>query len=46
MGYKKTINMLDNTPSQSSEFRAKHWVKINDESRRTYNKDNQIALKT
>ena len=38
--------MLDNTPNQSSEFQTKHWVKINDESPRTYNKDNQIALKT
>ena len=40
MEYEKIIKMLDNTPNQSSKFRAKNWVKINDESRGTYDEDN------
>ena len=31
--------MLDITPNQPSKFQTKNWVKINDESRGTYNKD-------
>ena len=38
--------MLDNTPHQPTKFRTKNLVKINDESRKTYNKDNQIRFKT
>ena len=30
-------NLLGNTPSQPSKVRTKHWVKISDESRGTYN---------
>ena len=37
--------LLDNTPSQSFKFKTKNWVEINDESRGTYNKDNQIRFK-
>ena len=36
--------MLDNTPNQLSKFKPKNWVKINDESQRTYNEDNQIRF--
>ena len=32
MAYQKIINLLDNTSNQSSKFRTKNWVKINDES--------------
>ena len=39
MEYQKKINLLDNTPNQPSKFETKNWVEINDESRRTYNKD-------
>ena len=46
MEYQKIINLLDNTPNQPSKFKAKNWVKINDESRGTYNEDNQIRFKT
>ena len=46
MEYQKIINLLDNTPNQPSNFKTKSWWKINDESRGTYNKDNQIRLKT
>ena len=43
MEYQKIMNLLDNTPNQPSEFKTKHLVEINDESRGTYN---QIRLKT
>ena len=38
--------MLDITPNQPSKFQTKNWVKINDKSRGTYNKDNQIRTTT
>ena len=31
MEYQKTINLLDNTPNQTSKFRTKNCVEINDE---------------
>ena len=31
MEYQKVINLLDNTPNQSSKFKTKKWVEINDE---------------
>ena len=37
--------MLNNTPNQSSNFKTKNWIKINDESRRTYNGNNLITFK-
>ena len=46
MKYQKIINLLDNTPNQPAKFRTKGWVKVNDESRGTYNKNNQIRFKT
>ena len=46
MRYQKITNLLDITPNQPSKFKIKPWVKINDESRGTYNKDIQIILKT
>ena len=41
----KIINLLDNTQNQPSNFRTRNWVGINDESRGTHNKDNQIKFK-
>ena len=38
--------MLDNTKIQPSRFKAKNGVDINDESRETYNEDNQTRFKT
>ena len=38
--------MLDNKPNQPTKFRTKNWIEINDESRGTYNKDNQFRFKT
>ena len=36
MEYKKIVNLLDNSANQSSKFRTRNSVKINDESRGTY----------
>ena len=44
MEYQKIINLLDNTPNQPSKFKTKNLVKTNDESRGTYNEDNQIRF--
>ena len=38
--------MLDNVSNQPSKFRTKNWVEINDDARRSYNKNNQIKFKT
>ena len=46
MKYQKLINLLDNTPNQPSKFKTKNSVEINDESRGTYNEDNQVRFKT
>ena len=44
MKYQKIINLLDNTPNQPTKFRTKNQVEINDESRRTYNSNDQIRF--
>ena len=46
MEYQKTINLLNNTPNQSTKFRTKKRVQINYDSRGTYNTNNQIKFKT
>ena len=46
MGYRKIINLLDKKPNQSTKFRTKNWVEINDDSRGTYNTNSQIKFKT
>ena len=33
MEYQKLINILDDTINQSSKFRTRDWVEINDESK-------------
>ena len=42
----KITNLLESTANQSSIFREKNWVEINDESRGTYNINSQIKFKT
>ena len=37
--------MLDNTPNKQCKFKTKNWTEINNESRGTYNEDNQIRFK-
>ena len=46
MEYQKIVNLIDDTSNQPSKFRTKNWVEINDESRRAYNVNSQIKLKT
>ena len=46
MEYQKIINLLDIKPNQSSKFRTKKWIEINDHSRGTYNTNSQIKFKT
>ena len=40
------VNLLDNTSNQSSKFRTKNWVEIDDKSKGTYNTNTQIKFKT
>ena len=46
MEYQKIANLIDDASNQPSKFRTKNWVEINDESRGTYNVNNQIKFKT
>ena len=45
MGYQKITNLLDNKPTQSTKFRTKNWVPVNDDARGTYCTNNQIKFK-
>ena len=45
MEYKIITNLLSNTPNQSTKFRTKICVEINDESYGVYNTDIQIKDK-
>ena len=40
------MSLLDDTTNQSSKFRRRNWVEINDESQGTYNVNNVIKLET
>ena len=42
--YENTSGCSTDTPNQPSNSEIKNWVEINDESRGTYDKDNQIRL--
>ena len=46
MEYQKITNFLDNALNQSSKFRTKNQVEINDESRGGYNVNSQYKFKT
>ena len=46
MEYQKSINLLENTPNQSNEFRTKNRVEINNDLRVTYKTNSQIKFKT
>ena len=46
MEYQKIENLFDDASNQPSKFKTKNWVEINDESRGTYNFNNQIKFKT
>ena len=45
MEYEKIANLLDNASNQSSKFRTRNWVEINDKSLGTYT-GNNIKFKT
>ena len=45
MEYQEIINLLDNTPNQSSKFWTKNRVEINDDSCETCNANSQIKFK-
>ena len=40
------LNLLDDTTNQTSKFRTRNWVEINDGSRGTYSVNNEIKFKT
>ena len=40
MEYQKIINLLDDTTNQSSKFRTRNWIEINDESKGRYDHSN------
>ena len=46
MEYQKMANLLDNASNQSSKFRTKNWVEINDKSRGGYTTGSNIKFKT
>ena len=46
MECQKMANLMDYRSNQSSKSKTKNWVEINDESRGTYNVNNQIKFKT
>ena len=46
MEYQKIINLSDNTPIQPPELKTKNCVEIYDESRETYEEENQIRFNT
>ena len=46
MQYQKIINLLGNTSNQSSKFRTKNWIEINDQSRGVHNTNKDIRFKT
>ena len=40
------MNLLENTPNQTTKFRTKNWVEINNEARGTHNINSQIKFRT
>ena len=45
MEYQRIINLLNDTTNESSKFKTRNWVEINDESQGTYNVSYQIKFK-
>ena len=45
MEYQKIISLLDNKQNQTSKFRTKNWVKINDKLQGVDGTGSQIRLK-
>ena len=45
MEYQKIINLLDNPPYQTSEFRIKNQVEVNNDTHGTCNTTSQVKFK-
>ena len=45
MEYQKIADLINGASNLPSKFRTKNWFEINDESRGTYNVNNQIKFK-
>ena len=45
MEYQKIVNLFDNASDQSSKFRTRNWIEINDQSRGSYNTNSDIRFK-
>ena len=46
MEYRKIANLLNNESNQTSKFRTRNWVEINDKARGTYSPNKQIKFET
>ena len=46
MEYEKNNKLVRQYTNQSSKFRRKYWIEINNDSRGTHNTDNQVKFKT
>ena len=46
MEWQKIINLLNNTPNQSTKFRIKSWIEISYNSLEAYDTNSQIKFKT
>ena len=46
MEYQKKANLLDSASNKPSKFRARNWVKINDDIRVAYSPNKKIRFKT
>ena len=46
MENQKFINLLDNASNQLSKSKRKNWFEINNDTRRAYNPNNQMTLKS
>ena len=46
MEYQKIVSFIDDATNESSKFRTRNCVEINDELQETYNTSNQIKFET
>ena len=46
MEYQKITNLLGNMPDKVPRFTTRKWIKVHDQSGKTYNTNKQIRFKT
>ena len=46
MEYQKRINLLDDRTYQTSKFRARNWIEVNDESKGVYSSGSENKFET